>query len=39
MHELKLKIRVGKCQVLLVAMNNRVLGFTITLLSYEYLWL
>ena len=37
LHEINLKIRVGKCQVLSVAMNKRVLGFTFTL-SYEYLW-
>ena len=39
LHEINLKIKVGKCQVLSVAMNKRVLGFTFTLLSYEYLWL
>ena len=38
LHEINLKIKVGKCQVLSVAMNKRGLGFTFTLLSYEYLW-
>ena len=37
LHEINLKIKEGKCQVLSVAMNKRVLGFTLTLLSYEYL--
>ena len=39
LHEINLKIKVGKCQVLSVAMNKRVLGITLTLLSYEYFWL
>ena len=39
LHEINLKTKVGKCQVLSVAMNKKVLGFTFTLLSYEYLWL
>ena len=39
LHEINLKIKEGKCQVLSVAMNKRALGFTFTLLSYKYLWL
>ena len=38
LHEINLKIKVGKCQVLSVAVNKKVLGVTFTLLSYEYLW-
>ena len=39
LNEINLKIEEGKCQVLSLAMNTRVLGFTFTLLSFEYLWL
>ena len=39
LHEINLKMEMAKCQVLSVAMNKRVLGFSFTLLSYEYLWL
>ena len=39
LHEINLKIKQAKCQVLSVAMNERVLGFIFTLLSFEYLWL